>query len=180
MQTYQRHMTSPIGPLYMTATENALEQVRWGYSDSDSQKLGSRRAGKILDTAQKQLEEYFSGTRYCFDLPIHLSGTAFQMAVWNQLYKIPFASKCSYKQLALDIARPQACRAVGNANGMNPMCIIIPCHRVIASDGSLGGYSSGIKIKQQLLDLENRFKSGLADILPRHDSTQALDDMHMV
>jgi methylated-DNA-[protein]-cysteine S-methyltransferase len=100
------------------------------------------------------LDEYFDGRRKRFDIPFSLSGTNFQKQVWKELSKIPFGKTVSYKDIARKIKNPKAVRAVGSANGKNPMCIIIPCHRVIAADGSIGGYSGGITNKQKLLRFE--------------------------
>lgn len=109
----------------------------------------------VLIETIKQLGEYFVGKRDAFDVPLDLSsGTPFQQTVWQALLKIPYGKTISYAQLANIIGKPTACRAVANANGKNPISLIIPCHRVIASDGGLGGYTGGIDIKQQLLALE--------------------------
>ena len=107
-----------------------------------------------------QLEEYFAGKRKIFDLPIKLIGTEFQIKVWNELKKIPYGETRSYKQIAESIGNPKAVRAVGLANNKNPITIIIPCHRVIGSNGKLVGYAGGINMKKQLLDLENNFSIG--------------------
>jgi len=109
---------------------------------------------KILIKIQKQFEEYFSGKRRKFTLPLDLQGTAFDQKVWKATQKIPYGQVRTYKEIAKMIGKPNASRAVGNALGRNPIPIIIPCHRVIASDGTLGGYSSGLKIKKILLRLE--------------------------
>lgn len=111
--------------------------------------------GEILK-CQHQLTEYFRGTRRVFRLPLYLSGTAFQKKVWRRLMKIPYGQTISYAGLARAIGRPNAYRAVANACGQNPLPILIPCHRVIASDGKLGGYSSGLKRKRWLLRHEQK------------------------
>lgn len=105
----------------------------------------------LLTACLRQLEEYFSGKRCTFDLPLHLVGTPFQKKVWRQLMKIPYGQTVSYAELARRIGRPKAYRAVANACGQNPLPIIVPCHRVIASGGKLGGYSGGLKRKRWLL-----------------------------
>lgn len=102
----------------------------------------------------KQLGEYFEGVREKFDLPFDVQGTPFQMQVWNQLSKIPYGETCSYRDIARKIKNAKAVRAVGTANGRNPLSIIVPCHRVIASNGSLGGYAGGVKLKTKLLSFE--------------------------
>ena len=110
---------------------------------------------KVLVETITQLKEYQAGQRQVFDIPLDLStGTPFQQTVWEALLKIPYGKTISYAQLANHIGQPTACRAVANANGKNPISLIIPCHRVIASDGKLGGYTGGIEIKQTLLDIE--------------------------
>jgi len=102
----------------------------------------------------KQLDEYFAGKRKKFDLPLAPEGTPFQQAAWRQLQQIPYGQTISYSQEAKAVGHPKACRAVGSANGKNPIAIIIPCHRVIAANGGLGGYASGLENKIKLLDLE--------------------------
>ena len=109
---------------------------------------------KTLIKIQKQLEEYFSGKRRKFTLPLDPQGTAFDKKVWKATQKIPYGQVRTYKDIAKMIGKPKASRAVGNALGRNPIPILIPCHRVIASNGTLGGYSSGLKIKKILLTLE--------------------------
>ncbi|MCH7973572.1 MAG: methylated-DNA--[protein]-cysteine S-methyltransferase [Bacteroidetes bacterium] len=101
-----------------------------------------------------QLKEYFRGERKCFDLPLDIEGTEFQKKVWDELIKIPFGTTISYKELAVRLGDEKVIRAAASANGANPLPIVIPCHRVIGSDGSLVGYGGGLKIKEKLLDLE--------------------------
>ncbi|NLY70869.1 MAG: methylated-DNA--[protein]-cysteine S-methyltransferase [Clostridiales bacterium] len=108
----------------------------------------------LLREASKQLDEYFMGNRFKFDLPLFLSGTEFQLKVWKALESIPYGETRSYKQIAEAIGNPKACRAVGMANNRNPISIIIPCHRVIGSSGRLVGYGGGLDIKEKLLQLE--------------------------
>lgn len=110
---------------------------------------------KVLAETIKQLKEYKDGQRQFFDIPLDIStGTPFQQKVWHALRQIPYGETISYAQLALQVDNPKGFRAVANANGKNPISLIIPCHRVIASDGKLGGYTGGIEIKQTLLDIE--------------------------
>ena len=104
----------------------------------------------------EQLQDYFAGTRQQFDLPLQLAGTPFQQQVWEALQHIPYGKTWSYAELAAYIGNPRACRAVGSANGKNPIAILVPCHRVICSGGQLGGYALGLALKQQLLCLEQR------------------------
>lgn len=112
---------------------------------------------ELIKKAIKQLNEYFNGTRISFDLPLSLEGTDFQKLVWNTLKAIPYGETKSYKDIAEAIGNPKACRAVGMANNKNPISIIIPCHRVIGSNGKLVGYGGGVEIKKQLLDLEKSY-----------------------
>ena len=111
-------------------------------------------AQAILIKTKKQLEQYFAGTRTSFDVALDLVGTEFQVQAWRALGRIPFGKTISYGQQAKNMKKPKAFRAVGSANGMNPVPIIVPCHLVVASDGSLGGYSLGLKMKKQLLAIE--------------------------
>ena len=112
------------------------------------------KADALTDLAARQLDEYFKGKRQVFDVPLDPQGTKFQRSVWKALQEIPFGETKSYKQIALMINNPKACRAVGLANNRNPIWIMIPCHRVIGSDGSLTGYGGGLEMKQKLLELE--------------------------
>jgi methylated-DNA-[protein]-cysteine S-methyltransferase len=121
---------------------------------------GKKAANKITDKAAKQLEEYFSGKRKQFDLPLRPSGTAFQQNVWKALISIPYGETRSYKQVAQMVGNPDASRAVGMANNRNPIVIIVPCHRVVGSNGSLVGYAYGLEMKKKLLELEKKFKTG--------------------
>lgn len=107
-----------------------------------------------LAQAVRQLEEYLSGKRKKFDLEFDVQGTAFQKSVWQELSKIPYGKTCSYRDIAKRIKKEKAVRAVGTANGRNPVCIIVPCHRVIAANGSLGGYYWGLEMKEKLLRME--------------------------
>jgi O-6-methylguanine DNA methyltransferase len=131
---------------------------------------------KSWETAEGELDEYFAGTRRDFDLPTYLPGTPFQQSVWQALRNIPFGSTVSYKELALWIGKPKSIRAVGQANGHNPISIIIPCHRVIGINGSLTGYGGGIQRKAALLDFEKMVLSSgprkLADMPAYDPSTQ--------
>ena len=108
----------------------------------------------LLQEAEEQLNEYFAGVRREFDLPLAAKGTAFQQTVWAQLRKIPYGEVRTYGQLAAALGNPKASRAVGSAFHPNPLCIVVPCHRVIGADGSLTGYAEGLDIKEYLLELE--------------------------
>lgn len=147
-------MSSPVGTLRLTASSTGLvsiEVVRSARKDP-SAPTGAPRT--ILTRTRRQLEEYFAGRRRTFDVPLDLRGTEFQVAAWKAMSKIPYGRTISYGQQAKSIGKPTACRAVGSANGKNPIPIIVPCHRVLASDGSLGGYSLGLTMKRRLLSLE--------------------------
>jgi methylated-DNA-[protein]-cysteine S-methyltransferase len=110
----------------------------------------------LIQKASAQVKEYFAGKRKQFDLPLDMRGTEFQIAVWQALQKIPYGETRSYKEIAADIGRPKAVRAVGMANNRNPISIIVPCHRVIGHDGNLVGYGGGLPLKQFLLELEKK------------------------
>ena len=118
----------------------------------------SAEGKKILQKCITQLDEYFSGERKIFDLPIQQKGTDFQQKVWNELVQIPFGKTISYMQLAQQLGNVKAIRAAASANGRNELCIVVPCHRVIGSDGSLTGYAGGLSRKKWLLDHESKFE----------------------
>jgi len=146
------HFNSPVGILEITADDKAITGVAILKNYSGEMQISTNPV--IVETC-RQLDEYFDGKRKTFDLSLSLKGTDFQQTVWKQLQEIPYGQTISYSLLAKAIGRPKACRAVGSANGKNPIPIIIPCHRVIAANGALGGYSSGLDTKIQLLELEN-------------------------
>lgn len=154
----QWKMSSKIGPLYLVASEVGLCGVFWNKQRAPLAKAlkGNSSAEKILSQTIMQLEEYLEGKRKKFNLHYDIKGTAFQKAVWNELRKIPYGETVAYQDIARQINRPKATRAVGTANGKNPLSIIVPCHRVIAASGGMGGYAGGLKIKSTLLKLENR------------------------
>ena len=145
--------SSKIGPIFLVVSKDGLSGL---YLNQQSIQLAkSLNESPILRQTVEELAEYFEGKRKRFTIPLDIHGTPFQKIVWNQLQKIPYGKTVSYKEIASQINRVNACRAVGNANGKNPLCIVIPCHRVIASDGTLGGYSGGLATKIKLLNLEN-------------------------
>jgi len=157
MTTYFDTMPSPIGRLLLTATDRGLSGVFMEQHKGGPQpEAGWVHDPTRLARARTQLERYFEGTLHEFDLPLDLQGTAFQVEVWNALRRIPFGATQSYRDLATDIGRPNAVRAVGAANGRNPVSIIVPCHRVIGADGSLTGYGGGLPRKRFLLEHEAR------------------------
>lgn len=152
------YATTPVGRLLLAGDDAGLHHVSFPQSRHRTEPAPwwSEREHAIIDLATRQLDEYFSGRRQSFSVPLAINGTPFQLAVWNTLRAIPFGAKSTYSQIALEIGRPTATRAVGAANGRNPIPIIIPCHRVIGRDGTLTGFGGGIDIKEQLLQLERR------------------------
>lgn len=135
--------------LYLVATETHLVNIQF----TQPQKA-LLQTTELLSMATIQLDEYFQGKRTTFSLPFKLTGTPFQLAVWKELQNIPYGQTTSYKEIAQKINKPKACRAVGMANNKNPLPIIIPCHRVIGSNGKLIGYAGGLNLKNYLLELE--------------------------
>ncbi len=153
----QWQMNSKIGTLFLVATEKGLKGAFWKKQSAPLLKSlsGSAPEIKFLAETEKQLNEYFAGKRKNFELTFDVDGTDFQKQVWKALAKIPYGKTCSYRDIAKKIKNEKAVRAVGTANGRNPLSIIVPCHRVIAADGTLGGYAGGLQKKKLLLSLEN-------------------------
>jgi methylated-DNA-[protein]-cysteine S-methyltransferase len=152
-------MPSPIGELLLVAEGAALTHIHFeGAGSARLADSGSRRvaadAARVLAETRAQLEAYFAGRLERFDLPLGARGTPFQTRVWSALRDIPFGETISYAELARRIGEPAAVRAVGHANGRNPIPLVVPCHRVIGADGSLTGFSGGIERKRWLLELE--------------------------
>jgi methylated-DNA-[protein]-cysteine S-methyltransferase len=116
---------------------------------------------EVLRATSRQLDEYLEGQRMRFDIPVRMVGTEFQKRVWNALLRVPYGATSTYGQVAVDIGRPRAVRAVGNACGANPIGIIVPCHRVVGSNGGLVGYGGGLPLKRKLLALEQKGKPNL-------------------
>jgi len=146
---------SPIGPLTLMASDGHLTRLEMeDQAHAVSPPTGSRRDDACFAEVRAQLDEYFASRRTEFALPLRVEGTAFQQAVWAQLRAIPYGTTISYGELARRVGNPKASRAVGLANGRNPVAVIVPCHRVIAGDGSLGGYGGGLDRKSALLGLE--------------------------
>jgi methylated-DNA-[protein]-cysteine S-methyltransferase len=157
MALFYKEMDSPVGKLKLIASTNALVAVLWERERPDRVKLGhliSDRQQPVLIEAERQLGEYFSGRRTEFDLPLEPRGSEFQQRVWRVLRKIPFGATRSYLDLAMELGSAKGVRAVGAANGKNPLSIIIPCHRVIGANGSLTGFAGGLAVKAKLLDFE--------------------------
>jgi methylated-DNA-[protein]-cysteine S-methyltransferase len=154
MHKLQMKIKTNIGPLYLIASEKYLLGLCWAEQEIPMAKKTAAAELKILTKAEIQLNEYFAGKRKKFNLPLNVNGTPFQKRVWEELSKIPYGEVRSYKDVAVAIKTPRAYRAVGTANGCNQIGIIIPCHRVIAADGTLGGFGGGLAIKEALLTLE--------------------------
>jgi methylated-DNA-[protein]-cysteine S-methyltransferase len=148
---------SPVGPLLLGGDERGLRRVSFENSNHSAPpradwKLDNEPFSEVI----RQLQAYFRGELKEFDLPLAMEGTEFQLRVWNALRAIPYGETISYARLAERIGNPKAVRAVGLANGSNPIPIIVPCHRVIGSDGSLTGFGGGLSTKKMLLELENK------------------------
>ena len=160
-------LPTPIGRLRLVADQQGLREL-W-FESGRHRKSPSPdwvRAAKPLAEARRQLEEYFAGERTRFDLNLRPLGTPFQLAVWQELGRIPYGVTISYAELARRIGQPAAVRAVGAANGRNPIPIILPCHRVIGSNGSLTGFGGGLPTKRFLLSMEDRVAHGDLFALP--------------
>jgi len=153
------HFDSPLGPLVLAGEDGAL--VRLGFAGTPIDPSW-RHDDASLAEVRAQLAAYFAGELRDFDLRLAAHGTPFEEGVWDALCRIPYGTTVSYSELAVTIGAPRGARAVGQANGRNPIAIIVPCHRVIASGGGLGGYGGGLPAKRLLLDLENRVA------VPRH------------
>jgi methylated-DNA-[protein]-cysteine S-methyltransferase len=142
----------------MTLVAHARALVGLVWDEAELTRLGLAAAqpgaNAPLEEGERQLGEYFAGKRTRFDLPLEPAGSEFQRSVWERLREIPFGSTWSYRELALRVGNPGAARAVGSANGRNPLCIFIPCHRVVRASGDLGGYAGGMERKAFLLGLE--------------------------
>ncbi|MEO5668769.1 MAG: methylated-DNA--[protein]-cysteine S-methyltransferase [Bdellovibrionota bacterium] len=154
---YFKDIKTPVGMLKLVAHDKGIVALLW-----EKEKLGRVKLGELKNSSkhsvllegEKQLKEYFAGKRTRFDLPLDPIGTDFQKKVWKALRKIPFGKTQSYGELAKKIDSPKASRAVGAANGRNPISIIVPCHRVIGMNGTLTGFAGGLNVKATLLNLE--------------------------
>lgn len=162
--TYHDFQT-PIGTLRLVGAEDAIDRIelpnRAAEPPNPAWVVSDGTLPAALAEAKRQIEEYFAGVRREFDLPLALEGTEFQRRVWAELRRIPFGETISYGELAARIGKPTASRAVGAANGRNPAPVVVPCHRVIGSDGRLTGFGGGLPTKQALLDLERRAAGGI-------------------
>ena len=155
-----RHIPSPVGRLTAGVANGALAMLHFD-SDIPETATVSNEESCLLDEVTRQLTEYFAGKRRAFDLPLEPRGSEFQQRVWKALLDIPYGETRSYKDQAIAVGDLKAIRAVANANGQNPIAIIIPCHRVIGSDGSLTGYGGGLERKRMLLELEGALQPAL-------------------
>ncbi len=153
---YYDHIDSPIGPLLLVSDGAGLVEVGLPHGNAAPPPPDGEHSKPKLHTAARQFDEYFSGNRQSFELPLHPSGTPFQLEVWGALLAIPYGETVSYADIARRIRRPRAVRAVGAANGANPLAIIVPCHRVIGSHGHLTGYGGGLPAKRWLLAHERK------------------------
>lgn len=150
MKTYETYCKSPIGPIRITGSQDCILSLDF----VEEELAGDADLPFCLKACVKQINEYFKGNRREFLLNLDPRGTKFQKSVWRQLEKIPFGEVVTYQELAGAIGNPKACRAVGGANGKNPISLIIPCHRVVGSDGSLTGYGGGLWRKEWLIKHE--------------------------
>ncbi len=165
---YRTVVDAPIGPVVLVATDAALRRIGWHDESGAHREKGiddvvdvdGPDEHPILARTATQLAEYFAGDRTTFDLPLDPEGTEFQLEAWQALRAIPFGETRSYRDQATTIGRPTAVRAIGAANGRNPIPIVVPCHRVVGADGSLTGFAGGVETKAWLLDHEARH-SGL-------------------
>ena len=165
---------TPIGQICVAEDGKGISDLFFGRREKPA--YAKEQPTPLLLKAETQLQEYFNGERKAFELPLSLHGTPFQVSVWEALLTIPYGETRSYKQIAEQIGNPKACRAVGLGNNRNPVGIIVPCHRVIGSDGSLVGYGGGLPVKQYLLTLERKYLIPQDENRP-DDPVESLDDL---
>ncbi len=157
MSLFCKEMDSPVGRLKLVASEMGLVAILWENESPRRVPLGEmveEEGREVLVETERQLAEYFAGKRQSFELPLEMRGTLFQKSVWEALLSIPFGETRSYQELANQLGNPWASRAVGAANGRNPISIVVPCHRVIGASGKLTGFAGGLESKARLLELE--------------------------
>jgi methylated-DNA-[protein]-cysteine S-methyltransferase len=147
-----RVVETPVGPIVLVASAAGLRAVLWAAGTEITPDVDDEP--DVVADAASQLEDYFAGRRRAFDLPLDLNGTPFQVQAWRALAEIPYGKTVSYGDQARRLGRPHASRAVGAANGRNPLSIVLPCHRVVGTDGSLTGYGGGLETKRWLLEHE--------------------------
>lgn len=170
MTTYYTVWESSLQPIWLTSDGNALTGLY--LSEQAQAELKQKAAVSAewvrednaapFDEVKRQLTAYFEGRQTTFDLPLKLTGTPFQQQVWEELRKLPYGVTISYGELARRIGNPKACRAVGLANGQNPVSIVVPCHRVVGANGKLTGYSGGLSRKETLLALERKILDNIS------------------
>lgn len=156
MLVQQIEVPTPFGTWFLAASQKGIVHFQNKPFKRIDLLSNQRPYFKILDEAKRELALYFSGQLKTLSSPVDLTGSEFQIKIWQQLTRIPFGKTASYKEIATHVQSPKAYRAVGNTNSKNPVWIFIPCHRVIQSSGNLGGYAAGVKIKQALLNLESK------------------------
>lgn len=164
MKLSYKYFASPVGKLKLVASEKGIVAILWENDNPRRVRLTDLVEDDnqhILIETERQLTEYFAGQRSSFSLPLDMRGTAFQKDVWRALQAIPFGKTLSYGQIANQVGKPTASRAVGAANGRNPISIVVPCHRVIGSTGKLTGFAGGLDTKAHLLSLENQTASSV-------------------
>ena len=157
MPYFVKTIASPVGALKLVASERGLSAILWENDNPKRVRLGElvvQPDHPVLLQAERELAEYFAGDRTSFGLPLDAAGTEFQKKVWSALSTIPYGATRSYGELARQIGAPKASRAVGAANGRNPLSIVVPCHRAIGSNGALTGFAGGLETKRYLLSLE--------------------------
>ncbi len=162
MTGYYQKLNSPLGSIHIATDGEFLRVLAIGHNWARLKTgLGEvvEQPHPLLSQAAQQLDEYFSHRRSHFDLPLYFCGTDFQKLAWNALLTVPYGETRSYAQQAALIGNPKAVRAIGRANGLNPISIIVPCHRIIGKSGKLTGYASGLGDKSHLLELERRFRA---------------------
>ena len=152
--TSAREIESPVGELVLLASPRGLTGVYFGHRMGETGLAADGKGSEFLDEAERELAEFFAGARREFSVVLDAVGTEFQRAVWGQLSRIPFGETRSYGEIAERIGNPKAVRAVGLANGKNPISVVVPCHRVIGADGSLTGFGGGLEMKRKLLEME--------------------------
>lgn len=157
---FMRTVATPAGELRIVTNEHAVLEVSFHPDEAGLSPTPAGRGPVVLDQAADQLVAYFLGDLRAFDLPLEPEGTEFQQRVWNELGRIPFGSTISYLELAKRLGDPKCIRAAASANGRNPMAIVIPCHRVVGSNGELTGYAGGLSRKKYLLDWEAKLAGG--------------------
>lgn len=164
VQLRTRLIESPCGPLTIVGSSAGLRAILWHHDSLTRAGLGGidLRPGSIevVDEAARQLGEYFDGARTTFELPLDLHGTPFQLEAWQALAEVPYGETRTYAEQAALFGKPTAARAIGAANGRNPLSIVLPCHRVIGSDGALRGFAGGLAVKAALLDFERAHLGG--------------------